>query len=56
MRRTELLAVVLLVVLVAAACSTTADPERFCEVRAEIDQLGDFWEMSPDDARQRLVR
>lgn len=54
MRRTELLAVVLLVVLVAAACSTTADPERFCEVRAEIDQLGDFWEMSPDDARQAV--
>lgn len=43
--------------LLAGACSDddAADPERFCAIQVEFDQLGDPFELPPDEARE-LVR
>ena len=49
-KRTVMLGIVLL--LVVAACGDdAADPERFCEIVDEIDNLGDPFELSPDETR-----
>lgn len=54
-KRTIALGMVLL--LLTAACGDdTADPERFCEIDAEFDQLDDPFELSPDEARELLPR
>ena len=48
--RSFALAIVML--LVVAACGDdAADAERFCELNAEIEQAGDFFELPPDEAR-----
>ncbi len=56
-KRTVALGMVLLV-FVAACGDDAADPERFCEIDAEIDQLDDPFELPPDEAREflRLAR
>ena len=47
------------VVLLAAACGddgSGANPERFCELAAALDQNSDDpWEMPPDEAREALL-
>lgn len=57
-------AVVAVVVVVAAvtllaSCgdnSAAADPARFCEINAELEQLEDFTTASPDEARELVDR
>ncbi len=42
--------------MMTAACGDDAgaDPERFCEIDAEMDQLGDPFELPPDEARDMV--
>lgn len=54
-KRSVVLGVVLL--LTVAACGDdAADPERFCEIDTEFDQLDDPFELPPDEARELLRR
>jgi hypothetical protein len=53
------MAVVLL--LVAAACGddddgSGANPERYCEIQAEFEQLDDPSELPPDEAREAILK
>jgi len=42
----------MVLLLVVAACGDdAAGAERFCELNAEIEQVGDFFELPPDEAR-----
>jgi hypothetical protein len=47
------------VVLLAAACGddgSAANPERFCEIAAELEEPGDDpFELPPDEARENLL-
>ena len=44
--------------MLAAACGdddgSGANPERYCEIDAEFDQLGDPFEVPPDEAREMI--
>ena len=52
LRRTGWVLGVVMMLLTLAACgSDTADSERFCEIDAEFDELGDPFELPPDQAR-----
>ncbi len=42
---------VALLLVVAACGDDAADPERFCEINDELEQLGDPFEVDPDEAR-----
>jgi hypothetical protein len=45
----------MVLLLVVAACGDdAADAERFCELNVEIEQVGDFFELPPDEARAAL--
>ncbi len=45
------------VLLAVAACGDdAADPERFCEINAELDQIDDPFELPPDEAREIVRR
>lgn len=50
------MAVVALLVAAATACGdddgSSANPERFCEINAELEQQGDPFELPPDEARE----
>ena len=55
-RRVVAMGVVLLLAVAACGNDDAADPERFCEIDAEFDQMGDPFELSPDEAREFLRR
>lgn len=42
---------VALLLVVAACGDDAADPERFCEINDELEQLDDPFEVDPDEAR-----
>ena len=48
----------LVIALLGAACSDSdaADPDRLCEINTEIEQLPDFFEAPPDEARATVER
>jgi hypothetical protein len=56
---TRWVAIGAVVLLAAAACGddgSGANPERFCELAAVLDQNSDDpWELPPDEARQALL-
>ncbi|MEE9298411.1 MAG: hypothetical protein V3V29_05180 [Acidimicrobiia bacterium] len=47
---------IMLLLVVAACGDDAADPERFCEIDAEFDQMGDPFELPPDEVRELLRR
>lgn len=48
------LGVVMMLLTLAACGGDTADSERFCEIDAEFDELGDIFELPPDHARAAI--
>jgi hypothetical protein len=56
-RRTDrIVAMTVVLLLVTAACGadadSAADPERFCEINAELEQQRDPLKLAPDEARE----
>jgi len=53
----RIVAVVLVTGMLAAGCGgDTADPKRFCEITAELEEVGDFFSLRPDLARPLAER
>jgi hypothetical protein len=51
-KRMLVLGLVLLTMTAACGDADAADPERFCEIDAEMDQLGDPFELPADETRE----
>lgn len=54
LRRTGWVLGVVMMLLLSACGSDTADSERFCEIDTEFDELGDPFELPPDQARAMI--